>query len=359
MGSYALPGAANEPMATWLNSHLDAEAPIANPGLLLDRLVPAGDFDQKGTQYPHLDRVVKSMANAESQTEEMLADWDLMVHAVGGEKCAWSQTTVWHMALHLSRAIALENASLCLHPVYGFPFIPGTGLKGLARSSAQLCDGRNDRDRDLLRIFGKLGGTGSVVFLDAWPAEWPEIKVDIVNNHHKDYYSSKGETPPGDWESPNPVYFLVVAPGVKFKFAVVATTPRTSDDDLDMARDWLQSGLQDLGAGAKTAAGYGYFSAPEDAAIQEPPPSDMPAELTDYHAWLMDWLAKNPTMQNIGDPKSNIMKQPEDLHGAAAQLTIDVMQDEPLLDERPLRPKKDGTPKLTLRERMQELLGDA
>ncbi len=41
------------------------------------------------------------------------------------------------LTLHLARASALENAGLCLHPIYGFAFLPGTGLKGLARAYAE------------------------------------------------------------------------------------------------------------------------------------------------------------------------------------------------------------------------------
>ena len=42
----------------------------------------------------------------------------------------WSQATSGRLTLHLARASALENAGLCLHPLYGFTYLPGTGLKG-------------------------------------------------------------------------------------------------------------------------------------------------------------------------------------------------------------------------------------
>jgi CRISPR-associated protein Cmr6 len=65
---------------------------------------------------------------------------------------------------------------------------------------------------------------GAVVFHDAWPVEWPRLQVDILNNHHAGYYQ-KAE-PPGDWDSPVPVYFLSVPPGQRFRFAV---SPRRDD----------------------------------------------------------------------------------------------------------------------------------
>src|SRR4051794_29546054 len=38
------------------------------------------------------------------------------------------------MALHLARATALENVALCLHSIYGFAYIPGSGIKGMTRA---------------------------------------------------------------------------------------------------------------------------------------------------------------------------------------------------------------------------------
>ncbi|HEV2472617.1 MAG TPA: type III-B CRISPR module RAMP protein Cmr6, partial [Chthonomonadales bacterium] len=71
-------------------------------------------------------------------------------------------------------------------------------------------------------------------------------------------------SPPGDWESPVPTYFLAVAPDSVFRFAVVGrdcTAPQV-EDDVAKAAEWLQKALQNLGAGAKTSVGYGYFGEP-------------------------------------------------------------------------------------------------
>jgi CRISPR-associated protein Cmr6 len=38
----------------------------------------------------------------------------------------------------------------------------------------------------------------AVVFHDAWPTAWPSLIVDIVNNHHPDYYQhDDNDHPPG------------------------------------------------------------------------------------------------------------------------------------------------------------------
>ncbi len=84
--------------------------------------------------------------------------------------------------------------------------------------------------------------------------------VDIVNNHHPEYY--RGVDAPGDWDSPNPVYFLAIKPRTPFQFVL---TLRRRDADLQLLHDaatCLQMALTQYGAGAKTAAGYGCFALP-------------------------------------------------------------------------------------------------
>lgn len=104
---------------------------------------------------------------------------------------------------------------------------------------------------------------GAVVFHDAWPKTWPKIQVYITNSHHQNYYQAdvaKGTVPPpGDWESPVPVYYPSVKPGVVFAFAVAPRLGGTDAKLLDLARQWLIGALTHLGAGAKTVRSYGCF----------------------------------------------------------------------------------------------------
>ena len=76
--------------------------------------------------------------------------------------------------------------------------------------------------------------------------------------HYGDYY--EGKTPPGDWLSPNPIPFLTVADKQEFLFAVVPADPGHIAC-CKPAIELLQQALAELGAGAKTAAGYGRFGA--------------------------------------------------------------------------------------------------
>jgi CRISPR-associated protein Cmr6 len=172
------------------------------------------------------------------------------------------------LTLHLSRASSLENAGICLHPLYGFTYLPGSGLKGLARAFAetvwlksQPTDKQQAARAEIEQVFGSIGKrsarSGAVVFHDAWPASWPALEVDIVNNHHGKYY--RGEDHPGDWENPVPVYFLSVRKGARFSFAIGGRLSDVKPEQLSLAEQWLKGGLALLGAGAKTNAGYGGF----------------------------------------------------------------------------------------------------
>lgn len=176
----------------------------------------------------------------------------------------WTSRTSGPLTLHLSASGSFENAGICLHPVYGFPIIPGTGIKGLARAYATTVAGA--LAEEIRAVFGPEeirsdsdAAAGEVVFYDAWPVTWPKLMVDILNNHHREYY--EGKCPPVDWEDPVPVHFLAVPAGVEFEFAVAARKPGSSDAArwVELAQGWVEGGLKWLGAGAKTNAGYGRF----------------------------------------------------------------------------------------------------
>jgi len=301
-----------------------------HPGLALDKYVAsweeggqAGKLSEK-VQKPAIDAVV-GLSRAEPpgcNLESLRARRAAALAVLGAELFRCQMTGP--LTLHLARASALENAGICLHPIYGFTYFPGSGLKGMARAFAETVwlpgqfkaaangqpDGPEEENKarkawdNIERVFGWApssdtleGGkpkpwkpqcvpkrgendsahSGSIVFRDAWPEEWPKLFMDIVNNHHPDYYLGKDDKDaPGDWENPIPVYFLAVPPGQTFSFAL---SKRRNDVDnskggrdarapglIDLAKEWLLGALCHLGAGAKTAAGYGCFK-PVDGAL--------------------------------------------------------------------------------------------
>jgi len=289
------------PLPKSLRDHRDA---CTHPGLLLDKFVKS--FDPSGQETGKWQEAVqKSTAEdvvKRSQQPPVGLDFEHLVQRWqntlrGMNAVTFRCTTTSPLTLHLSRASALENAGICLHPLYGFAYLPGSGLKGMARAYAETIWLPAQPDpkqawRQIEDVFGWApnpdrkeqikdpkhpaevrrqddtdpespeikASSGNIVFHDAWPESWPKLIVDIVNNHHPDYYQHDDNNhAPGDWENPVPVYFLAVKPGVTFAFPLAKRRADVADGLLDLARQWLLGALCHLGAGAKTNAGYGAF----------------------------------------------------------------------------------------------------
>lgn len=198
-----------------------------------------------------------------------------------GEAVGLLVTPEWRLAVGLGNRTNPHEIGLSLHGTYGWPIIPGTSLKGLtaawAAGSQRAGAARADA-KTLDRIFGTPRPKseakndaeieapdgertddgevrrGSVCFLDALPAGGPVgVAVDVLTPHVQPYYGDRSATvPPAEYHNPVPSEFLVVSGGT---FAVDLTGPAR---DVERAAAWCHEALTELGAGAKTSAGYGY-----------------------------------------------------------------------------------------------------
>jgi len=121
-------------------------------------------------------------------------------------------------------------------------------LKGLAHAYARVV--ARASEADLARVFGTQAQQGKAIFFDAIPAVPPTLELDVMNPHYPDYY--QGDEPPASWQSPQPVFFLTLGANSRFLFAV-------GGEEKAQASRWLLEALQQMGAGAKTSAGYGYW----------------------------------------------------------------------------------------------------
>jgi len=217
----------------------------------------------------------------------------------------------------------IENAGICLDRCFGLPFIPGSAVKGIARSQAlwEIRVAPVDEKQKLVTLAmavfgygksdtGKNGDwtwaageqlarrvaaslkadefKGCGCFLPAYPTTAPTIVVDMVNPHYPQYYRGQRQRATDD-ENPIPNYFPAVEAGSAFGFAVLLNrvpTGYTAPQLLEAARGWIERAITQKGAGAKTAAGYGWFrlgaptpaSAPtsppaQPATVAQPPPS--------------------------------------------------------------------------------------
>jgi CRISPR-associated protein Cmr6 len=142
----------------------------------------------------------------------------------------------------------------------GVPFLAGSSVKGLARAGAKLAEARGD---DILRLLGndpeaEQPSSGAVAFLDALPRRWPRLEIDVITRHH-DPDALPTQKTPLDADKPNPVHFITVAPETTFVFRLVPLRD-SGPKGLETAWTWLAKALDELGAGAKTAVGYGWMS---------------------------------------------------------------------------------------------------
>ncbi len=158
------------------------------------------------------------------------------------------------------------EVGLALHHVYGFPVLPGSSLKGVALRAA-----RAARDPGIAEArYGTREGAAAVTILDGLPAEPWAVELDVMTPHFGGWYRD-GRTP-DDTESPVPVNFLVLRRSSAFEVALLARGPRDASH-LDATVEDLRTGLDELGLGAKTAAGYGVF-----AVEPCPPPAGVAGE---------------------------------------------------------------------------------
>lgn len=318
-----------------------------NAGLVFERYAPDTQDDSK-LKEKGLQAAREASLKAD---EKLLAAWNARWTEQTQGALVFSLQTDWRLIAGLGKKGSLE-VGFTFHR-YGFPYLPGSSLKGLARAAALLEMGEKlgkknleklreavietdkpkepqklgllkaletvlsrpeeetclkelaacqDAPSDALEtlaktfraVFGTTEHAGHVLFFDAIPSprELPRLELDIMNPHYPKYYEETGQTnptiPPANWQSPVPVKFLTVAPGTAFRFAVgwrsapiditplealpekaqkewswfkVATAPNAESRNsvLEKARQWLELGLRDLGAGGKTNAGYGYF----------------------------------------------------------------------------------------------------
>ena len=178
-----------------------------------------------------------------------------MIECLNG-RCIDLQT-VGPFVTGLGRDHPVENGFLWHHTL-SVPYLPGSSVKGMVGAWSK--HWQETDEASWRPILGCERRVGDVVFFDALPMEPVMLEADVMTPHY-------GEgRPPGDWIDPIPIPFLAVREGAKFRFAVV---PRPGSADAaarcEMACQWLKEALEWIGAGAKTAVGYGRFGRFDEA----------------------------------------------------------------------------------------------
>jgi CRISPR-associated protein Cmr6 len=184
----------------------------------------------------------------------------------------------WHFVTGTGYPHPAENA-LLWHPVQGVPYLSGAAVKGLLRAWVEQWAGLEDPQKQerLLNWFGsdhkdpkkqqQATRAGDLIFFDALPVKAVRLITDIMTPHYGDWYSEGDKIAdvskdhkriPADWQVPVPIPFLVVDKASSYLFSIAPRNAQAAAR-VDMAEviDCLTQALEWLGAGAKTATGYG------------------------------------------------------------------------------------------------------
>ena len=230
----------------------------------------------------------------------------------------WRAKTTWRMVIGLGSPHVHETA-MTWHHTWSIPYIPGSALKGVARSwfiqqlwerftegnpdatweetvpclEAWLIDTGHPPKKDVnhgkatcaviswaennlsdekvlfKHLFGTQAQKGAVIFMDAFPVNKYTLKLDVMNVHYPKYYRGE-EDYAADWESPNPVFFLTLV-DTEFQGLVIFNRRffnnlkekgSYSEDELaEKAVELLKGALENQGIGAMTSVGYGLLQA--------------------------------------------------------------------------------------------------
>jgi CRISPR-associated protein Cmr6 len=171
----------------------------------------------------------------------------------------------------LGRRHPVENG-FAWHHTLGVPYLAGSGVKGMLRAWTESM--APERVKTLFGPRPAAGDlhVGDLIVLDALPVRPVSLVAEVMTPHSGSWNLADPDAPaplepPADWHSPNPLPFLAVEAGAVFQFALL---PRTPAAPLAEAAGWLGEALSWLGAGAKTAIGFGRFSSADAAQAADP-----------------------------------------------------------------------------------------
>ena len=195
------------------------------------------------------------------------AEWQkALAESLGGQHEAFVTDAPFVTGMGLEHPV--ENG-FAWHHTLGVPCLPASSVKGLVRAWAE--HWLKEDQGAILRIFGDAAegaGVGSVILFDALPLAPVALMAEVLTPHDGGWRQNPDKAP-SDWHSPVPIPFLAMAPGAKFLFSA-APRPGSSTgaQDTETFMGWLAEALEWLGAGAKTAAGFGRFLNEEARARQ-------------------------------------------------------------------------------------------
>lgn len=273
------PSAAHAEALLHRNQHLKTP----NVGLFFGRFYDGFQSDwsiERASKKSFIERTARlaSQREHEEYAQKLAQRQERLCQSLGGVCMTLQTTGPFVTGSGISHPV--ENG-FTFHPTLGLPYLPASGVKGLLRGWVETWMEHADaqaRDALIADWFGysaqsanEASAAGNLVFFDALPVGLTSMACDIMTPHMGGWYekgdginaANFAQVAPGDWHSPVPVPFLVVQSGVKFLWGIA---PRLSGDAAsdaqrrEQARQalaQLKLALEWVGAGAKTAVGYG------------------------------------------------------------------------------------------------------
>ncbi len=236
-------------------------------GLWYDRFFDQYDKDCKVADAGK-SNWIKTVAGSTGDGQKLdafAARQEVLLEACGGQSLV--MRTDWHFVTGMGNNHPVENG-FAWHHTLGVPYLTGAAVKGMVRAWCEVWEGFDEAT--LKQWFGDTKKSGELIFFDAVPIAPVQLKADIMTPHYGKWYAegeslpNRPDTIPADWHDPVPVPFLVVDKA-SFQFAVSKRTG--SDIQLKEVTEALAQALEWLGAGAKTAVGYGRFSEDKQARL--------------------------------------------------------------------------------------------
>lgn len=273
---------------------------IGHAGLWYEKFCNQWEFKAKKTQKPNEKKKEKGPNLEEMKISFNKMNWiRTMINDHGkigdSDQMKYAVERMWYMVNELKgRAIFLKTSGrfvtglgrshpvengFSFHPTLGVPYLPGTSVKGMVRAWATQWE--DTKEEDILRIFGSVSPkeeaqkegkeysnqVGNILFFDALPFNKIKLEAEIMTPHKTKYYENPNKEHARDTQNPVPIPYLVVASDQPFAFFIA---PRVDNEqarkDMKTVIDWLKKAVEWMGAGAKTAVGFGRFE--EDKASE-------------------------------------------------------------------------------------------
>jgi CRISPR-associated protein Cmr6 len=253
-----LPWATPYPLPRDTSEAVLAEGRCDNFSLLMDRYLAFGD--NRGRL-----ELLREISNRRALVPDFTGQHEL----IAAHDARWQQTAEdlgaitfaarpqWRVINGLGTNDVL-GGGMTLHPVFGFPIVPATALKGVSRAYA--CWVLESPDEEMDTLLGKAEEDqklrGDLLFLEGSPIEPPAVERDVINPIFGAYYRDSN-TPPASYLSPSPIFFMALGSPSRYRFGVASLSGNR--DAAERGVHWLQGALTELGIGAKSGAGYGYW----------------------------------------------------------------------------------------------------